>query len=219
MGSSLKKKRRIRSSSSTVKVGRVKKQKQTVKVTPVLFPGASNTTGWDQDTTHQLNYENVGISSDPNKVGKTGRNSQKLDEPKGGGRGGETGGADGDGAENDGKKKKKRPYSVNDGTVAGTAVVGGDEVRGAMGQRRSTGLAPPKQLTTKQRRIVGALVEKHGHDIAAMSRDIKLNKMQHTVAKLRELVVSYVAYPELLQEGGGYLGFRAPKKRSLKSRF
>jgi len=118
-----------------------------------------------------------------------------------------------------GKKKKKRPYSVNDGTVAGTAVVGGDEVRGAMGQRRSTGLAPPKQLTTKQRRIVGALVEKHGHDIAAMSRDIKLNKMQHTVAKLRELVVSYVAYPELLQEGGGYLGFRAPKKRSLKARF
>jgi len=92
MGSSLKKKRRIRSSSSTVKVGRVKKQKQTVKVTPVLFPGASNQTGWDQDTTHQLNYENVGISSDPNKVGKTGRNSQKLDEPKGGGRGGETGG-------------------------------------------------------------------------------------------------------------------------------
>ena len=87
------------------------------------------------------------------------------------------------------------------------------------GQRRSTGLAPPKQLTTKQRRIVGALVEKHGHDIAAMSRDIKLNKMQHTVAKLRELVVSYVAYPELLQEGGGYLGFRAPKKRSLKARF
>ena len=58
-----------------------------------------------------------------------------------------------------------------------------------------------------------------GHDIAAMSRDIKLNKMQHTVAKLRELVVSYVAYPELLQEGGGYLGFRAPKKRSLKARF
>jgi nucleolar protein 16 len=52
-----------------------------------------------------------------------------------------------------------------------------------------------------------------------MSRDIKLNKMQHTVAKLRELVVSYVAYPELRQEGGGYLGFRAPKKRSLKSRF
>ena len=38
----MKKKRRIRSSSSTVKVGRVKKQKQTVKVTPVLFPGASN---------------------------------------------------------------------------------------------------------------------------------------------------------------------------------
>ena len=60
---------------------------------------------------------------------------------------------------------------------------------------------------------------KHGHDIIAMSRDIKLNKMQHTVAQLRELVVSFLAYPELLQEGGGPLGFRAPKKGSLKGRF
>ena len=81
------------------------------------------------------------------------------------------------------------------------------------------GAAAPKRLTTKQRRIVGALVAKHGHDIVAMSRDIKLNKMQHTVAQLRELVVSFLAYPELLQEGGGPLGFRAPKKGSLKGRF
>lgn len=221
MGSSLKKKRRKRPSSSTVKVGRVKKQKQTVKVTPVLFPGAADQTGWDEDTTHQLNYESVGIASDPNKIGKTGRNSARLDEPKAGVGGGAEGGGDGgDDAGADGKKKKKRtPYTANDGTVAGTATVGGDEVRGALGQMRSTGAAAPKRLTTKQRRIVRALVAKHGHDIVAMSRDIKLNKMQHTVAQLRELVVSFLAYPELLQEGGGPLGFRAPKKGSLKGRF
>ena len=150
MGSSLKKKRRKRPSSSTVKVGRVKKQKQTVKVTPVLFPGAADQTGWDEDTTHQLNYESVGIASDPNKIGKTGRNSARLDEPKAD----KGDGAEGDDAGADGKKKKKRlPYTPNDGTVAGTATVGGDEVRGALGQMRSTGAAAPKRLTTKQRRI------------------------------------------------------------------
>ena len=158
----------------------------------------------------------MGIASDPNKIGKTGRNSARLDEPKAD----KGDGAEGDDAGADGKKKKKRlPYTPNDGTVAGTATVGGDEVRGALGQMRSTGAAAPKRLTTKQRRIVGALVAKHGHDIVAMSRDIKLNKMQHTVAQLRELVVSFLAYPELLQEGGGPLGFRAPKKGSLKGRF
>lgn len=41
--------------------------------------------------------------------------------------------------------------------------------------------------------------------------------MQHTVSALRELVVSYVAYPELV-EGGGSLDFRAPKKTSCKGK-
>ena len=48
---------------------------------------------------------------------------------------------------------------------------------------------------------------KHGDDLNAMARDRKLNAMQHTVSVLRDLVVSYVAYPELV-EGGGSLDFR-----------
>tara|TARA_B110000459_G_scaffold189588_1_gene223890 strand:- start:53 stop:640 length:588 start_codon:yes stop_codon:yes gene_type:complete len=191
MGSSLRKKRRAKPSGATVKVGRVKKTKQQVKVVPLRLPGAAGDTNWNQDTTHVGNYSNVGIVSDPNAVGKTGRNSRALVV--------------------DGEIKPK------DTSVASTATIGGDEVRGLLGQVRSTGLAPPKRLTTKQRRIVGALVEKYGEDLNAMARDRKLNAMQHTIAQLRDLVVSFVAYPELL-DGGGSLDFRAPMKSSLKGR-
>lgn len=258
MGSSLRKKKRAKASGTTVKVGRVKKTKQTVTVKPVLLPGAKDETTWDQDRTHQLNYEHVGIVSDPNKIGKTGRNSSKLEALEEG--------------ETEAAAAKRR--REEDTSVAAQATVGGDEVRGLLGQVRSTGLAPPKRLTTKQRRIVGALVvrperqthpahpttavspdqsrvillrlsssltkdvlahprtranrlthaypdlrpqAKHGEDLIAMSRDRKLNAMQHTVAQLRELVVSYVAYPDLL-EGGGALDFRAPMKTSLRGR-
>ena len=74
------------------------------------------------------------------------------------------------------------------------------------------------ETSAKTGRIVGALVAKHGADLNAMARDRKLNAMQHTVAQLRNLVVSLMAYPELLEEGGGKLGFRAPIKSSLKGR-
>ena len=267
MGSSLRKKKRAKASGTTVKVGRVKKTKQTVTVKPVLLPGAKDETTWDQDRTHQLNYEHLGIVNDPNKIGKTGRNSSKLEALEEG--------------ETEAAAAKRR--RDEDTSVAAQATVGGDEVRGLLGQVRSTGLAPPKRLTTKQRRIVGALVvrpnadqappthpvtaafalppprarhpssfpksvaahprtlepsnprtlepsnrltharvnlhvqAKHGENLIAMSRDRKLNAMQHTVAQLRELVVSYVAYPDLL-EGGGALDFRAPMKTSLRGR-
>lgn len=142
MGSSLRKKRKAKASGTTVKVGRVKKTTQKVSVKPVLLPGAKDETEWDRHTTHQNNYDHVGIVSDSNKVGKTGRNSQKLVEL-------------GEGADSAAVAKAKREA---DTSVAAQATVGGDEVRGVMGQVRSTGLAPPKRLTTKQRRIVGALV-------------------------------------------------------------
>ena len=56
MGSSLRKKRRAKPSGSTVKVGRVKKTKQHVKVVPVRLPGAAEDTAWKEDTTHVGNY-------------------------------------------------------------------------------------------------------------------------------------------------------------------
>eukprot|EP00230_Micromonas_polaris_P008805 CAMPEP_0117641330 /NCGR_PEP_ID=MMETSP0802-20121206/9296_1 /TAXON_ID=38833 /ORGANISM="Micromonas sp., Strain CCMP2099" /LENGTH=206 /DNA_ID=CAMNT_0005446309 /DNA_START=74 /DNA_END=692 /DNA_ORIENTATION=- len=184
MGSSLRKKRRAKPSGTTVKVGRVKKTKQHVKVVPLRLPGADEDTVWHENTTHVGNYHNVGIVSDANAVGKTGRNSNRAFLVSTGSTSAET--------------------KAKDTTIASTATIGGDEVKGALGERRSTGLAPPKRLTTKQRRIVGALVSKYGfEDLNAMARDRKLNAMQHTIALLRELVVSFVAYPDLLKKGGG----------------
>lgn len=58
---------------------------------------------------------------------------------------------------------------------------------------------------------------KHGDDLNSMACDRKLNAMQHTVSVLRELVVSFVAYPELA-EGGGSLDFRAPQKTSCRGK-
>ena len=150
MGSSLRKKKRAKASGTTVKVGRVKKTKQTVTVKPVLLPGAKDETTWDQDRTHQLNYEHLGIVNDPNKIGKTGRNSSKLEALEEG--------------ETEAAAAKRR--RDEDTSVAAQATVGGDEVRGLLGQVRSTGLAPPKRLTTKQRRIVGALVVRPNVDQA-----------------------------------------------------
>ena len=138
----MRKKKKAKAAGTTVKVGRVKKTTQKVTVTPVLLPGASGETAWDQHTTHQNNYNITGIVSDPNKMGKTGRNSQKLVEL-------------GEGEDSAAVARAKREA---DTSIAATATVGGDEVRGMLGQVRSTGLAPPKRLTTKQRRIVGALV-------------------------------------------------------------
>ena len=128
----------------------MKKTKQTVTVKPVLLPGAKDETTWDQDRTHQLNYEHLGIVNDPNKIGKTGRNSSKLEALEEG--------------ETEAAAAKRR--RDEDTSVAAQATVGGDEVRGLLGQVRSTGLAPPKRLTTKQRRIVGALVVRPNADQA-----------------------------------------------------
>ena len=192
----MKKKRRKRPSSSTVKVGRVKKQKQTVKVIPVLFPGAADQTGWDEDTTHQLIYESVGIASDPNKIGKTGRNSARLDEPKAD----KGDGAEGDDAGADGKKK-----------ILDAAVHRND----GRGERRPSGEFGVRGDRCDDRR--GGAKEAHhqaAEDRGSAGRQARPRHCRHeprhqaqqdahTVAQLRELVVSFLAYPELLQEGPG----------------
>ena len=59
---------------------------------------------------------------------------------------------------------------------------------GAEGEGRH--VAP---LTSRQKRVVAALVEAHGDDYAAMARDLRRNPLQHTPAKLRGLCLSYAA--------------------------
>lgn len=75
-------------------------------------------------------------------------------------------------------------------------------------QKRSTGKAAPKRLTTHQRQIVKQLIERHGDDVAAMQRDRKLNSMQHSQGVLTALLESYNHWGE-----GAGVDFRVPNKR------
>ena len=83
-----------------------------------------------------------------------------------------------------------------------------DELAGALGQQRSSGKRAPKMLTGTQRRVVQRLVETYGDDIAAMARDTKINKMQHSRSVLYKLVEAYKVSGDLAK----VKAFHAPKK-------
>ena len=72
-----------------------------------------------------------------------------------------------------------------------------DDLKSALGKRRRDGKsALPQPLTTIQRLHISRLVEKYGVDFEAMTRDIKLNSMQHSVATLQKLCMSYYIYKD-----------------------
>ena len=97
-----------------------------------------------------------------------------------------------------------------------------DELRKAVGVASSTGVARPKRLTPRQRRICEAMTNKHGKDVEKMFRDIKLNTMQKTKGELRQMLESYEYYKEENEATDGRIrvDFRAPTKRlSIKRAF
>jgi hypothetical protein len=85
-----------------------------------------------------------------------------------------------------------------------------DDLTAAMGKTRSSGKAPPKRPTPRQRQSVARLIEAHGGDIDRMSRDRKLNPMQQTSAELRRLIEACEYWKE--QSG---VDFRVPNKSGL----
>ncbi|GBF93672.1 hypothetical protein Rsub_06775 [Raphidocelis subcapitata] len=82
-----------------------------------------------------------------------------------------------------------------------------DEMRAATGLVRKAGRAPPKPLTTHQKQIVQKLLDAHGEDVQAWFRDTKLNRMQHSEGKLRELLESFKFHSSSSRHD-----FRAPRK-------
>ena len=58
----------------------------------------------------------------------------------------------------------------------------------ALGKPHPDGTRPPAPLTANQRRIMQALVDKHGTDVEAMAKDNKRNKMLHTVGTLKRML-------------------------------
>ncbi|PIN18000.1 Nucleolar protein (NOP16) involved in 60S ribosomal subunit biogenesis [Handroanthus impetiginosus] len=67
-----------------------------------------------------------------------------------------------------------------------------DDLKTALGKKRTDGKPASLQpLTAIQRLHVRRLVEKYGDDYESMFMDIKLNKMQHSVATLKKLCKRY----------------------------
>lgn len=76
-----------------------------------------------------------------------------------------------------------------------------DELRTALNKLRKDGKKAPLQRLTKMQRVyVGRLIEKHGADFEAMSKDRKLNEMQQPSAVLRKLCQQYDRYEKTAQE-------------------
>ena len=142
-------------------------------------------TQWDTKRTLKRNYEDNKVVSDANA-------SIGMDIDEGG-------------SHSESKKTEKNKVEMLPLDVV-------DEINATFGLQRSTGRRPPKRLTTVQIKVVGKLIEKHGKDnIAAMAKDIKLNKMQHSQGVLKKMVESYYAYPNLIN-GEGRRDFHSVQK-------
>mmetsp|Transcript_24737 Transcript_24737/g.41337 ORF Transcript_24737/g.41337 Transcript_24737/m.41337 type:complete len:191 (+) Transcript_24737:178-750(+) len=154
----------------------------------VTLPGEDEPTKWDNKKTQKENYAAIGIESDPTHGGGRNKKAHAFLANK------DTFKLDADEAE-------------EESTFNSDAY---DELRAICNKERTTGKALPKRLSSTQRNVVKGWIAKHGSDFEAVFRDRKINAMQHSVGVIRQMLISFVAYPCL--ETGGHRGFRAPIK-------
>ena len=208
MGSSRRRKKKHKSSSSAVRVGKVTRTRQFVEVKPLKLPSGAknaseNETSWNKETSCVNNYSRNGLVSNANRFYYLGGRNALADNVK-----------NMDDDENANARKSKAAEKTL------TENSDRDELRKAVGERSSSGIAKPKRLTPRQKRICELLMSKHGKDVEKMFRDIKANAMQKTRGELKRMLESYEYYED---ENGGdriRVDFRAPKKRlSIKRAF
>ena len=211
MGSSRRRKKKHKSSSSSVKVGKVSQTRQFVAVKSVKLPSSGadehakeseNETSWNKETSCVNNYSRNGLVSNANRFYYVGGRNALADNVK-----------NMDDDENATRKRKAADETLTENSDR-------DELRKAVGEKSSSGIAKPKRLTPRQKRICELLMSKHGKDVEKMFRDIKANAMQKTRGELKRMLESYEHYED---ENGGdriRVDFRAPKKRlSIKRAF
>lgn len=181
--------RRLKRHARKVKVGVVKVKRNTKARTPLeLTDGRTDvqerlntTVHWEQRDTITENYQANKFVLDPNEGFGRNKRSKPL--------------------------KSKEEREAEDGETFSDD----DELRVVCNQERKSGKAPPKRLTTHQRQIVERLIAAHGDDLQAMFRDRKLNPMQHSVGKLKELLEAHAFW-----RPGDKHDFRVPLKRPAK---
>jgi nucleolar protein 16 len=173
MGGSRAATRRHKTTHTKVKVGLRKQRKAAPHPVPVVLPGVATATGWDEDVTPSANYKRLGLSA-------------SLQADKGRSHGVRAAAAAAAAAAS---APPDAPQPLGRLATAGDP----ESLRLATGRRLARGARPPRPLTARQRRLVGALVAAHGDDVAAMARDTKLNPLQHTGSALRVLVDAFAA--------------------------
>lgn len=180
--------RRMKKTATKVKVGVVKRKKiQKAKVPKELTEGRADVEKrlnqkpeWEEEATLTANYRANRFVLDPNEG--FGRNQRPA------------------------PLKSKEEREAEDGETFSDD----DEIRAATGKVRKTGRAAPKALTAHQKQIVQRLLDAHGEDVQAWFRDTKLNRMQHSEGKLRELLESFNFYKD--RPANDRHDFRAPRK-------
>lgn len=131
---------------------------------PLTFAAIhSNSPEWNKAVHAEENYQKIGFATDVN-VG-TGRNRKNVDLIA----------------------AKAADLPEDDAVIDANL---DDDLKVAMAKQRSTGKAPPKRPTPRQRHFVQQLVAAHGSDVDAMVRNVKINKMQHSKGQLMELIES-----------------------------
>ena len=177
-----------------------------MEVKPLKLPSSGaeharseNETSWNKETSCVNNYSRNGLVSNANRFYYAGGRNALADNVKN--------------MDDDARKSKAADKTLTENSDR-------DELRKAVGERSSSGIAKPKRLTPRQKRICELLMSKHGKDVEKMFRDIKVNAMQKTRGELKRMLESYERYED---ENGGdriRVDFRAPKKRlSIKRAF
>ncbi|XP_015086190.1 nucleolar protein 16 [Solanum pennellii] len=183
--------RKYKRSRAKVRVGLPKKNPNVFKPAFSLPPKLRSLVNshWDDKGSVIDNYKSFGVVSNPNLLGVRCRTSHMI--------------------ETDSLQvpppKKLPPTSEDDDDDADAfedlddsgSEVEEDDLKSALGKKRRDGKSAPLQpLTTIQRVYISRLVEEYGDDYQSMFMDIKLNKMQHSVATLEKLCKRYDMYKD-----------------------
>eukprot|EP00249_Psilotum_nudum_P006262 c19592_g1_i2 orf=438-1025(-) len=162
----------------TVRVGLPARRPFKLKpATPMssILPNLQSSVHWDENSSLLRNYRSVGLVSNANFLGARSSTRETV--------------------------LSESLQSPNEGDEAGledSSDVEHDDLRSALGKKRRDGKHRPLlRLTTMQRIYVSRLILKHRDDYQAMSKDMKLNKMQHPPAALENLCKRFFAYEKL----------------------
>lgn len=167
--------RAFRKSNPTVRVG-LPKRKSSKAVVPktVILPGTDTKLEWDGKASLINNYKSMGIVANPNVLGARSGTRHLVQ-----------------------LVTLQKPLSADTSEVYGSDDEP-DDVKSALHKKRSDGKkAPLQKLTTMQKVYVSRLILKHGDDYVAMSKDMKLNRMQHAPGALSLLCQRFHKYEKL----------------------